>query len=272
MGLILPRIGTGTGGGVTVVDVLPDVADAKSGTIYFSTTDKTFNIAVELDNTTPATIATSPFVASDQALFLGEFTADPTGTTTDQWYYNTTDDRMKHFTDSDTWIYTTTPDDIIVTYVAWVNTNLADDWVLDDEDAAIAAFEADTRDYVDNIIYYDTAETGLRKIDSYVAPVTTQVLQWVTVVSEDDLTTSLLQTRAGTALELNPYAADQALSDEHGFDLQPTYIDTYLECLTAEAGYVVGERAYAPTSAHFTASSDDTNTTKHTQHLSLIHI
>lgn len=46
---------------------------------------------------------------------------------------------------------------------------------------------------------------------------------------------------AGTPLTLNPYATSALAGFAHGFVAAPHYVDTYLECLTAEQGYLVGD-------------------------------
>lgn len=68
---------------------------------------------------------------------------------------------------------------------------------------------------------------------------------------------------AGTALTLNPYAASTATSAAHGLGTAPSFLRIYIECLTGELGYAIGDRVELTSenmfnSAGFTVSSNAT--------------
>ena len=52
---------------------------------------------------------------------------------------------------------------------------------------------------------------------------------------------------AGTPLIQNPSAVNTHASQAHGLGQIPDHLVAYLECLTAELGYSVGDRVYTPT-------------------------
>jgi hypothetical protein len=72
----------------------------------------------------------------------------------------------------------------------------------------------------------------------------------------------------GTTNTLNPYAISTEQSQAHGLGAYPDFIVSYVQCLTAEGGFSVGDRVYADGSGlgHFAAnngfivSADTTNT------------
>lgn len=67
---------------------------------------------------------------------------------------------------------------------------------------------------------------------------------------------------AGTSLVQNPFAQNVSLSQAHGLGQLPIKIIPYLECLTAELGYSVGDRIFGPQltfSATSQWSADSTN-------------
>ncbi len=47
---------------------------------------------------------------------------------------------------------------------------------------------------------------------------------------------------AGTALVQNPYSTSATVTQAHGLGAHPTQVDAYLECITAELNYSVGDR------------------------------
>lgn len=49
---------------------------------------------------------------------------------------------------------------------------------------------------------------------------------------------------AGTPLVLNPYAASTVVTQAHGLGAEPIMVDVYIESLSTEANYSVGERVY----------------------------
>lgn len=49
---------------------------------------------------------------------------------------------------------------------------------------------------------------------------------------------------AGTPLTLNPYAASTVVTQAHGLGAEPIMVDVYIESLSTEANYSVGERVY----------------------------
>lgn len=64
---------------------------------------------------------------------------------------------------------------------------------------------------------------------------------------------------AGTALVLNPLSISTSASHAHGLGATPAQVVWYLECLTAEHGYGVGERIDLPSAMSSTVSYDGTN-------------
>ena len=64
---------------------------------------------------------------------------------------------------------------------------------------------------------------------------------------------------AGTVLELNPLAAGATGNVAHGLGQVPDLIIAYLECLTAEHGYAVGDRVLMQDNWGATPSADATN-------------
>lgn len=64
---------------------------------------------------------------------------------------------------------------------------------------------------------------------------------------------------AGTSLILNPFATSQSASQAHGLGATPALVVWYIECLTAEHGYGVGERIDLPSAMTSTVSYDGTN-------------
>ena len=48
--------------------------------------------------------------------------------------------------------------------------------------------------------------------------------------------------KAGTACTMNPVATTTVATQAHGLGAQPSFVDAYLECLTADQGYATGDR------------------------------
>jgi hypothetical protein len=74
----------------------------------------------------------------------------------------------------------------------------------------------------------------------------------------------------GTACTKNPYANNSTTTQAHGLGAAPTLVRAYLECLTAQYGYSIGDRLEIPltaingggmggTDTGITISSDATN-------------
>lgn len=70
---------------------------------------------------------------------------------------------------------------------------------------------------------------------------------------------------AGSTLTQNPYAASATVTQAHGLSGRPQIHDVYLECITADAGYAVGDKVLMPTGSigggatSFIVYSDATN-------------
>ena len=64
---------------------------------------------------------------------------------------------------------------------------------------------------------------------------------------------------AGTPLEVDPLTGTVAASGAHGLSSEPDFVDQYLECLTADRDWVVGDRAYVVEASRGTLGWDDTN-------------
>lgn len=70
---------------------------------------------------------------------------------------------------------------------------------------------------------------------------------------------------AGTPVIMNPFVAATKAAQAHGLGAIPAFIQTYLECLTGEQGYSVGDRIYlqatdsAATAYGFVVVADATN-------------
>lgn len=65
---------------------------------------------------------------------------------------------------------------------------------------------------------------------------------------------------AGTSLILNPYANSTTVTQAHGLSAQPALLNSYIECLTAEGGFSIGDRIYNYETNPPTIGSDATNT------------
>lgn len=61
-------------------------------------------------------------------------------------------------------------------------------------------------------------------------------------ISSGVLSYAGLQITAGTANTLNPYTAATSHAQAHGLGATPTFVSAYLECLSPEFGYSVGDR------------------------------
>lgn len=49
---------------------------------------------------------------------------------------------------------------------------------------------------------------------------------------------------SGTNAVMNPFVASSKTTQAHGLGVTPTFIQTYIECLTAEQGYSIGDRIF----------------------------
>lgn len=49
---------------------------------------------------------------------------------------------------------------------------------------------------------------------------------------------------AGSTLTKNPLAADSLTTQAHGLGTTPTFVNAYIECISADIGYAVGDRVY----------------------------
>lgn len=54
------------------------------------------------------------------------------------------------------------------------------------------------------------------------------------------------QITIGTSAVMNPYAVNSSVTQAHGLGATPNIVTSYLECLTTEAGYSVGDRIQMP--------------------------
>ena len=82
------------------------------------------------------------------------------------------------------------------------------------------------------IVQVNTGETALEFVDK-----PTGGGGGVTATTE-----MIMVSKAGTEVEINPVAAG-VVTALHGLGKMPDYVEYYCECLTAEFGYAVGERA-----------------------------
>lgn len=174
----------------------------------------------------------------------GFFTITPASPVLNGLYYNTDSD--------DLFLGIQDGGDIVLTILRHHDSRIADVNLISDSIFSSEANALASTDLTANgqrVMFRDSGTNGFYVVSDFVAARTDYARK-----------TIYPQIMEGTPAELNPIAGGETVSTAHGLGGYPDYFKAYVECITADAGYSVGDRIDFYGEGDATISYDDTNT------------